>query len=145
MGMERIEAIAIFLKDVKQAYIKDQQEKNIRASGRSAQSIREEATIAAGRLFGSSYFHFQRVGRRPGNFPPIESIKQWLIDKNLDLNPFAVARKIAKKGTDIFMKRRPGLSIEDRILEPRKALARNIATISRGKIIADLKKKLGIS
>lgn len=139
--MERREAVKEFLDKVTKAYIDDQKAKGIRASGKSAQSIKQEITPETGRLLGAHYFTYQRIGRRPGAMPPIEAIKQWIKDKHLQLNPWAVAKSIAKKGTDIFRGKRPGLSIEDRILEARKEFAKNLAGIVKEQIISDVKNK----
>lgn len=142
--MERIEAVKIFFEDVRKAYIEDQKAKDIRASGRSAESLRIELSPAY-RLYGSSYIHFQKVGRKPGGFPPIEAIIEWLKEKKTfriddERGPglrglaFLIARKIAKKGTDIFLKKRPALSIEEKIAEFKKDLVKNLTTVEKEKI-----------
>ena len=45
------------------------------------------------------YYIFVDKGRRAGaKMPPIKHIQQWIKQKGLDLNAFAVAKSIAKKG-----------------------------------------------
>jgi len=45
------------------------------------------------------YYIFVDKGRRAGaKMPPIKPIQQWIKQKGLDLNAFAVAKSIAKKG-----------------------------------------------
>ena len=101
----------------------DQRAKNIRASGRSADSLREEITDndleAVMNVFGTFYFEFQKRGRRPGKNPPISPILQWIDDKNITPDgiskkslAFLIAKKIGDKGTDIHMGKRPGLDIK---------------------------------
>lgn len=149
--MTRQEAVKIFFERIRQARIDDQRKKNIRASGKSADTQRIEVTDGGGFLYGSDYFYFQNVGRKPGRMPPIEAIIQWLKDKKTfsiqdDRGPgltglaWAIAKKIAKKGTDIHQGKRPGLSIEDRMEELKKELVQNIAQAEKEKIVEGIKK-----
>lgn len=113
------------LEKVAEAYLKDQQEKNIRSSGKSAASVKMESTEAYGWVRGIHYFRQQRVGRRPGKFPPVDAILQWIQAKGItpsgNIAPkslaFLIARKIARQGTDIFMGRRPALNVDEKIKE----------------------------
>lgn len=150
--MIREEAVQIFLNKVRTAYIDDQKAKGIISSGKSAESLKTTVSPTLGQLIGAAYFTQQKLGRRPGKFPPVEAIIQWLKDKKTfnvegDKGPglkslaFAIARKIANKGTDIYMKKRPGLSVEDKILEARKELAMNVGNIAKEKLMEALKKK----
>ena len=146
--MTRKEAVRKFLDQVRLAYIEDQKQKNIRASGRSAEAFRVEPDFDSGKLYGASYLHFQAVGRKPGRFPPIEAIIKWIKEKfkiddersaGLKGLAFIIARKIANKGTDISEGKRPGLNIEDKILEYRKELVSNLLKGSRDEIISKLR------
>ena len=120
------DAISKFLKDVSAAIKKDQRDKGIVSSEESAKSLRETATNTEGKLIGRAYFFQQFKGRRPGKFPPIEDIIQWIRNKGIspvDISErslaFIIARKISRLGTDIFQKKRPGIDInkitEDRL------------------------------
>jgi hypothetical protein len=149
--VDRKEAVLTFLNRVKnEGYIADQNQKGIRASGRSADSLHPIVEETYGKLLGAHYFAYQRVGRKPGSMPPVDAIIQWLKDKKTflvsdDRGPgitglaWAIAKKIAKKGTDIFLRKREGLSIEDRILEARKEFAMNLLHIEREKLTEKLK------
>lgn len=147
--MTREEASKIFLSRVtKEGYIADQKAKGINASGKSARSLTPEVNSTGGQILGSHYFAYQKIGRRPGGFPPIESIMQWIKDKGgftyegvygLKGLAFAIARKIAKKGTDIHLGKRPGLSIEDKILDARKELALNLLKIEKERMTENLR------
>lgn len=148
--MDRKEAVSIFLEKVKQAYITDQQAKDIRASGKSAESIKPESGNDFGKLFGADYFTQQRIGQPPGKWPSIEDIIQWMKDKktfrvdaergaSLKSVAFLIARKIFTKGTDIHLGKRPGLSIEERIIDARKELAINLAGIEKQKLVEKFK------
>ena len=49
--------------------------------------------------FAPMHYIFVDQGRQPGSkMPPIKPIKEWISRKGLDLNAFAVAKSIAKKG-----------------------------------------------
>lgn len=144
------EAITRFLGKVKTSYIEDQKAKNIRGSGRSAKSITEKVTLDNGQLFGPSYFIQQKVGRRPGKMPPVDAIIQWLEDKKnfhvkdergpgLKGLAFAIAKKIAKTGTDIFQGKREGLSVEERLTDARKELAQDLKEVVKAQILEKIK------
>ncbi len=145
----RKDAILTFLKSAKSAYIEDQRAKNIRSSGKSAESLKEQADDSRGTLTGSHYFVQQKLGRRPGKFPPIQAIIDWIREKKV-FNvsgekeerslAFIIARKISKNGTDIFQKRRPALDPQKKIDESRKELIKAITQIEIDKIVANLKK-----
>jgi hypothetical protein len=145
--MTRKEAIAAFFEKYRLALIEDQKGKNIRASGLSATTLRAESSDIMGRLFGKDYIHFQKVGRKPGGFPPIESIIQWIKDKKIPFEgikieslAFLIARKIAKSGTDIYIGKRPALSIEEKVGEFKAELIRDILKIGKAEIVSALTK-----
>lgn len=77
----------------------------VNASGDLAKSVRYEVDDRGLRVFAADYIYYVNTGRRPGKFPPIDSIKQWIEDKRLSFDipidslAFLIARKISKKGT----------------------------------------------
>jgi hypothetical protein len=118
------ELITQLLENIKSDLIQDQTKKGITASGKSAASleVRTFSDGSGGQLFGSSSFFYQIFGRGPGGFPPIENIKQWILDKRItvegSINSFAylIARKISLFGTAIFRGERKGIEF-DKIVE----------------------------
>jgi hypothetical protein len=146
--LDKKESIQDFLEKVRLAYIEDQQAKGIRASGKSAQSLRVSAKKDTGFLYGASYFKYQKEGRKPGGFPPIEKIMEWIRQKNIDADisdkslAFLIARKIARLGTDIHLKKRPGLSVEEKIKELKDQLVRNIINAGKTELIETVKEKV---
>jgi len=113
------ESISKFLKSVIEDIIKEQSAKGIRSSGKSAGSLRSESTSNEGKIYGSGYFKQQEVGRRPGRFPPVQDIEDWIRAKgitpdgiSIESLAFLIARKIAKNGTDIFQGKREGLNLK---------------------------------
>lgn len=96
----------------------DQSTKKITTTGQSADSLTFEADDKGGQLLGADYFYWQIVGRKPGKFAPPDAILQWIQDKGIKPNnpktslkslAYLINRKMAQKGTDIFMGKRPGL------------------------------------
>jgi hypothetical protein len=138
--------ISILLDGVRQAYIDDQKKKGIRSSGKSADSLRIATTETSGTLFGAGYWFQQKHGRKPGKFPPISAIIDWIRNKAIQATDiperslaFIIARKIAEKGTDIYQGRREGVNVEDRIKELVKEFRDNLAKNVKGEIIKALK------
>lgn len=121
-------SIRKFLSDVKTKVIAQQRAMGIEASGRSADSLRIESTELSGELYGAEAFRYQQdgVGRKPGNMPPIKSIEQWIKDKGLELNAWAVAKSIAKKGTTIYQRKRRGLTIGAIVLDSKSEFLNDI-------------------
>lgn len=73
-----------------------------RATGKTIAALREVASPEYAALVGPGHLKALRDGRRPGQRPPIAAIIEWLAAKRLDLNPYAVAANIAKRGTRLF-------------------------------------------
>jgi hypothetical protein len=152
--MTQIEAVAKFLRRISEAHIIEQQAKGIYASGRSAKSLREVTRPDGGDVLGLGYIYYQKNGRRPARssslktkqltLPPVDAIEQWIKDKGIVPDDpetstrslaFAIARKIANKGTDIFQRKRPGIEVEDEITEARKELKIDYLQIKKTELI----------
>ena len=73
-----------------------------RATGKTIAALREVTGPEYAALVGPGHLKALRDGRRPGQRPPIEAIREWLAAKRLTLNPYAVATNIAKRGTRLF-------------------------------------------
>jgi len=107
------------LEVIRKRIIQDQAAKKIYSSGKSAQSLQIQEVKNGGQLVGDDYFQQQITGRKPGKFPPIKSIQQWVDSKGISPEgiskkslAYAIANKIAKQGTDIYKKKRQGLDID---------------------------------
>lgn len=116
--------ISKLLDEVKKAYIEDQEAKGIRASGKSAKSIKKHVKPTEGTLTGAKYFFQQRHGRRPGKFPNVTDILNWIKVKGITPRDsgtsikslaFLFARKIAERGTDVYLGKRPGLNPDAKV------------------------------
>lgn len=86
-----------------------------RASGRTqegmAVSVADEGSAVVGTLSGRAFFGALETGSKPWanqykSAPKFfaDIIAEWLDDKNLDLNPYAVATTIMRKGSKQYRK-----------------------------------------
>lgn len=99
-----------------------------KASGRTAASLRVEATEEEGTLYGRSPFGTLETGRKPGKVPQgfQAIIRKWMSDKGIEAAPipyktdrphkytpqergnqslsYLIARKIKREGTSLFRK-----------------------------------------
>lgn len=130
------QSISELLNGVRQAYQTDQIDKGIRSSGKSSASLRMEVTETSGTLYGAKYFFQQKHGRKPGKFPPISDILDWIREKGITPRDsktstrqlaFLFARKIAEKGTDIYSGKRPALNVDEKIQELLKQFSQKVA------------------
>lgn len=99
---------------IKDDLIKRHNELGMKASGLWESELnveiseRDSTTIAT--LSGLNYTEQLVYGRKPGKFPPIKMIEQWILDKGISIEgklttsslAFLIARKIAKEGTKYF-------------------------------------------
>lgn len=112
--MTTLEILQEEFESIKSDLIQRHNELGMKASGLWESEL--EITIESNdgrttaRLFGLTYTEQLVYGRKPGKFPPIKAIEQWIIDKGITLEnnikasslAFLIARKIAKEGTKYF-------------------------------------------
>ncbi|SOC79832.1 hypothetical protein SAMN06296241_1369 [Salinimicrobium sediminis] len=79
----------------------------------------------SGQLWGAHYTEQLVNGRRPGKFPPVKMIEQWIYDKGITPDgikisslAFLIARKIAREGTNYF--KQGGTDLVDAVITPRR-------------------------
>lgn len=110
--------------------------------------------IKAGML-GADYTGEISIGRSPNKNQSEEAIKkwvgwagntiikQWVEDKGLDISPFAVAYKIARKGWEVPNKHNRGGLVTDVVNSKRvDKLNKELAIFTIGEIKQDLKRKI---
>ena len=144
------EALDIFFKSVIGQIRTDQGAKGITASGRSSDSLAYGTDSTGGQMTGSNYFYWQIVGRKPGKFAPPEAIEQWIRDKGITPEgrttvkqlAFLINRKMATKGTDIFIGKRSGLSFQEIVDKNMSILLGNIAQLKVKEFTTFLKAEL---
>lgn len=86
------------------------------ASGEWIEELDVRSEVGAGVITGLDYTEYPAQGRPPNNNADPKAlkawagwagntfIKDWVDDKGLNINSFAVAYNIAKKGTDLYQK-----------------------------------------
>ena len=118
------QSISELLDGIKEAYKKDLIDKGLRSSGKSSASLRTEVNENSGTLYGAKYIYQLKHGRKPGKFPPIDEILNWIRTKGIQARDgktttnqlaFLFARKIAERGTDIYSGKKPALNVDDQI------------------------------
>jgi hypothetical protein len=148
--MDISQSIGVLLDGVRESYIADQKVKGIRSSGKSAASLRIEAKPLSGAVYGAKYFVQQTVGRKPGKFPPLDDIVDWIRAKRIKPEgktterqlAFLFARKIAQKGTDIFQGKRQGIDIDEQVKKLNEEFLKNITGQLRTQFSKTLKDSL---
>jgi hypothetical protein len=94
--------------------VKRHDELGMRASGKWASSheieVIEKPERLTATLKAEKYTEQLQFGRKPGRFPPLKAIENWIIDKGFNFDipikslSFLIARKIAKEGTKYYQK-----------------------------------------
>jgi hypothetical protein len=102
------ETLSIEFELLKADLIKAYDDKGMRSSGKWANALEVIAQEDNVKIMGEEYSQQLETGRQAGRFPPIESIKQWILDKgvfnailqeiSLSSLAFLIARKIANEG-----------------------------------------------
>jgi hypothetical protein len=103
----------------------------MKASGKWEKSLETEVAMSGNKLTakitGLNYTEQLVFGRRNGRFPPIDAIKQWILDKpinfvesqiTLDSLAFLIARKIATEGTKYFQQ--GGTDLVEAVITPQR-------------------------
>ena len=98
------------LNDIISLYREELTTGNINSSGTLYNSLRSQINENEGSLILQDYWKYVESGRKPGRFPNINSIKEWIKQKPIipnsysgklpttDQLTFLIARKIANKG-----------------------------------------------
>lgn len=98
-----------YLEGVKGEIIEQMIAKNMVASKRTIQSMQVIPSNTGAKLVAAEHIIFLEDGRGPtkpgatqGDDSLVDIIKDWINVKGLDLNPYAVAKKIHKEGTKLY-------------------------------------------
>ena len=66
--------------------------------------------FVTGQLETDDYWEFVGSGRGPGGMPPVDAIEAWLNRAGLStINPWAIAKRIAKEGSRDFRMKKPNV------------------------------------
>ena len=144
------EVLAKEFESIRVDLIKAYENKKMKSSGRWANSLEVEITstetIYTAKILGERYTEQLVFGRKPGTFPPIKAIEQWIKDKgiqpieaNLKISTlaFLIARKITREGTKYF--KQGGTDLVSSVVTPKriqdiinKISEINVGIITRG-------------
>lgn len=98
-------------------------ELGMKASGKWIESLENRSKRLSGVLMGEPYTEQLVNGRKPGKFPPVAMIRQWIEDKGItpqDITvsslAFLIARKIAKEGTQYY--KQGGTDLVEAVITP---------------------------
>lgn len=90
-------------------------------------SIDGDESKSSSKILGLNYTEQLVFGRKPGKFPPIKAIEQWIQDKgiaaigkNISTSSlaFLIARKIAQEGTNYF--KQGGTDLVESVITPER-------------------------
>ena len=124
-----------FLERVKDRLIEDYNAKGLRASGLTAKLLKVVGSGNKWRLQTPDYFIFQILGRGPGEIPPLEEIRNWVISKGLPLrSAVPIAKTIGKEGTKIFKREAEGIDFQGIFDEEMKIFLREFGDEQAAKI-----------
>jgi len=102
-----------FLNNVKDSLIADYKAKGLKASGLTEQLLKVEGSGNKWTLKTPDYFIFQILGRGPGEIPPLEEIRNWVISKGLPIkSAVPIAKTIGAEGTRIFKGEAEGIDFQ---------------------------------
>lgn len=122
--------ISDFLNNIREDIIADLKAKDI---SNGDLDMKVAAQEDEGELSGADYYYYLVNGRRPGKQPPPESILAWMQSKGIHGDyisdkslAYLIGRKIGQLGTDIYLHKRPGLSLAEIIETNNKEFADNL-------------------
>jgi hypothetical protein len=112
----QLEVLRTEFKQIEEELIQKHFELGMSSSGKWRKSLKTEVYLKdnnrlVAQITGLNYTEQLAFGRRPGKFPPISAIEQWIKDKPINFIEteisisslaFLIARKIATEGTKYF-------------------------------------------
>lgn len=121
-----------FLNELRELFVAYLAANNRNATGRSEASLQVVPTNNGGQLIGGSWIFYTFTGRGPGQLPPISAIIDWLNARGLPrAMAWNVAKKIARKGTDLFQQGGRNQNAFTEILTPERIdeFSKNISNL----------------
>lgn len=115
------------LEAIKEDLIAKHKALGMESSGKWIDSLETQKTELGGVLLGAKYTEQLVYGRKPGKFPPIKAIEQWIFQKgiratgemiSLSSLAFLIARSIARNGTKYYQQ--GGTDLVDSVITPQR-------------------------
>ena len=111
---------------LRQELITKHEQLGMKASGQWVETVENRSQRLSGQLWGQHYTEQLVNGRKPGKFPPIKAIEEWILDKNIPITgkikisslAFLIARKIAKEGTKYYQQ--GGTDLVETVITPER-------------------------
>ncbi len=118
--------------------------KDINNTGQASASLNYNSTDTKLEIRGERYIGALDKGRRPGKFPPVQVIRDWVAQKlgigGAENNSIAylIGRKIAREGTTIYQDNSRGIELESVKEIGIRKIKQNISDM----ILKDIKSKV---
>ena len=117
-------------------------DKNLNDTNQASESLSYQVTDNRLTIYGLQRILFLEFGRRPGTFPPVDQIQNWVASK-LGITDekenrsvaFVIARKIKEKGTDILTDEAKGLQITLLVEEINEQLFQEMSKFESANIV----------
>jgi hypothetical protein len=101
------------IESIRKGAIEEMERRGKVATGRTMSTLSTFVTVGpssvVAELQGESQWRFVGNGRGPGGVPPVENIRRWIQAKGLDLNAWAVAKSMAKRGSKDWRNKAPNV------------------------------------
>ena len=154
------EIVNKWLSDIEKDLVSNYDKLGLRASGDWAKSLEPFTEISPGKIrlgmLGHNYTQWIENGRGPNKDQSEKGLKawvgwagstflkKWVEDKQLNINPFAVAWKIAREGWEVPNPNNAGGLVSDvvtrkRLIELNRSLMLSLIENFKSEIIKDLK------
>ncbi len=150
------QTIFSFLEIVRRRVIAQMVERKMPSSGATARSLEIQEIPRGGQLAGADNLQQLITGRRPGKFMPPDRALQYVKDKHITPRAdsrgripslpslaYMINRKLAMKGSDIFLGKRKGLDIKGIMKEVQPTLKQALIQAGRIEINTAIYKALG--
>jgi hypothetical protein len=107
VSVESREILSQFLETIRNEILAEHIRQGQRVTGKTLESFEINVNDTKGTLSAAAYVGVLEEGRRPGGFPPVSKIEQWIIDRgiipkgkiSITSLAFIMARKISVEGT----------------------------------------------
>jgi hypothetical protein len=114
--------------------------KRLVASGRAVNSLEVSESLPILSIKGSDYIEYLDRGRPPGKFPPMAAIERWVDSKGLQVDPYVIARGIARQGSRIYRNRSLGIELDKKNQAISEDIKRDLPTFMSNLIKTEVNK-----